>query len=91
MFCLFDCLTEGIVTLFVFDHIPSHLAMVKCGGSRFQFCANAVIYSQFLVWVGFNRHIGYNIAYTIPDELSYRIRVFVDVILRATRNISQSA
>ena len=44
MFCLFDCLTGGITTLFVFGHIPSHLAMVKCGGSRFQFFANDAIY-----------------------------------------------
>ena len=28
---------EGITTLFVFGHIPSHLSMVKCSGSRFQF------------------------------------------------------
>jgi hypothetical protein len=27
-FCLFDCIEEGITTLFVFGHIPSHLAMV---------------------------------------------------------------
>ena len=51
-FCLFDCLTEGIITLFVFNHIPSHLVMVKCGGSHLQFCANAAIYPWFLVWVG---------------------------------------
>uniref|UniRef100_A0A8C8IBY0 Peptidase S1 domain-containing protein n=1 Tax=Oncorhynchus tshawytscha TaxID=74940 RepID=A0A8C8IBY0_ONCTS len=28
---------------FVFCHIPSHLVMVKCGGSRFQFCARSSI------------------------------------------------
>ena len=51
----FACLiAEGITTLFIFVHIPSHLSMVKCGGSRFQFCANAAIYPWFLVRVGFN-------------------------------------
>jgi hypothetical protein len=46
-FPLFDCLAEGIATLFVFGHIPSHLSMVKCSGSCFQCCANAAIYPQF--------------------------------------------
>ena len=50
-FCLFDCLVDGITTLFVFSHIPSQLAMVKYSGSRFQFCANADIYPLFLVGV----------------------------------------
>ena len=36
----------------------------------------------FLIWVGFNSHSGYNISYTLPDELSHRIHVFVNVILR---------
>jgi hypothetical protein len=47
MFCLSDFLMEGITGLLVFGHIPSHLAMVKCGGSRIQFCANAAIYIFF--------------------------------------------
>ena len=76
-FFLFDCLTEGITTLLVFGYIPSHLDMVKCDGSRFQFYANAAIYARFLVRVGFNSHSGYNICYTLPDKLSHHIRVFV--------------
>jgi hypothetical protein len=34
---------------FVFNHIPSHLAVVKYGYSRFQFCTNSAIYRWFLV------------------------------------------
>ena len=49
--------------------------------TRTQFCAYAAIYPRFLVWVGLNSHSGYNISYTLPDELSHRIRV-LDVILR---------
>ena len=75
------CLTEGITTLFVFGHITSHLAMVKCDGLRFKFCVNAAIYPRFLVRVGFNSHSGYNISH-LPDELSPRNCVFVNVILR---------
>jgi hypothetical protein len=56
--------------------------MVKCGCSGFQFCANAAIHPRFLVWVGFNSHSGNNIAYTLPDELSHRVRVYIKVILR---------
>jgi hypothetical protein len=73
---------EGKTTLFVYDHIPSHLAMVNCGGSHFQFCTNSAIYPRFLIWVGFNSHSGNNIRYTLPDELSHRDSVYVDVILR---------
>ena len=40
----------------MFCHITSRLAMVKCGGSRFQFCANATIYPRFLVRVDFSHH-----------------------------------
>ena len=43
---------EGMIALFVCCHVPSHLAMVKCGGSGFQFCENAAIYPRFLVRVG---------------------------------------
>ena len=79
---MFDCLTEGITTLFVFGHIPNHLGMVKCNILRFQFCTNAAIYPRFLFWLGFNSHCGYNISYTLPNELSHRISVFVNIILR---------
>ena len=78
-FGLFDCLTEGITTLFVFCHIPSHDAMVKC--NCFQFCVNSAIYPRFLVRVGLNSHSGYHISYTLPDKLSLRISVFVYVVL----------
>ena len=81
-FCLFDCLMEGITTLFVFGHLASHLAIVKCGGSLIQFCMNATIYPRFLIRVGFNSLSRYNISYTLPDKLSHRFRVLVDVILR---------
>ena len=45
-------------------------------------CANSAIYPQFLFCVGFNRHSGNNIPYTLPDELSYNVFVYVNVILR---------
>ena len=47
---LFDCLAEGIATLFVVGHVSGHLALVKSSGSRFQFRANAAINQRFLVW-----------------------------------------
>jgi hypothetical protein len=47
---LFDCLEEGIATLFVFGHVSGHLALVKSSGSHFQCCANAAIDPRFLVW-----------------------------------------
>jgi hypothetical protein len=53
-----DWLTEGITTLFVLYHIPSHRAIVKCSGSRFHFCANAAIYLWFLDRIGFNHTVG---------------------------------
>ena len=81
-FCLFDCLKEGITTLFVFNRTPSHLTMVKFNGPCCQFCVNAAIYPQFLVRVGFRSHSGYNISYTLFDKLSHRISVFVNVIIR---------
>ena len=34
---LFDCLAEGIVTLFVFGHVSGHLALIKSSGSAFSF------------------------------------------------------
>jgi hypothetical protein len=70
MFCLFDSITEGIITLFVFNH------------TLFVFNHNAAIYPRLLVWVGFNSHSGNNIPYTFPDELSHRVRVYVNVIVR---------
>ena len=77
MFCQFDCLTDGITTFFIFNHIPSHLAVVKCGRTHFQFCAYAAIYPR----LGCYSHSGNNIPYTLPDELSHRVRVNVNVIL----------
>ena len=53
--------------------------MVKCDGWHFQFAKNAAIHLRFLVRVGFNS--GYNISYTLPDKLSYRLDVFVDIVL----------
>jgi hypothetical protein len=73
---------EGITTLFVFNHIPSHLAMVKCSASRFQFSANAAIYLWFLVLVGFNSHSGNDIPYTLPDELSHCVIVYINDIIQ---------
>ena len=46
---LFDCLAEGIATLFVFFHVSGHLALIKSSGSHFQFCANAGINPWVLV------------------------------------------
>ena len=36
-----DYLTKGIAGLFVHVHVPSHLAMVKCGGLHFQVCCGS--------------------------------------------------
>ncbi|CDQ91264.1 unnamed protein product, partial [Oncorhynchus mykiss] len=47
------------------------------------------LYPQFLVCVGFNSHRGYNITYTLPDELSH-VSVYKSMFSEATRNISQS-
>jgi hypothetical protein len=91
MVFLFDYLTEGITTRLVFGHIPSHLDMVKCDGSRFQFCANAAIYPRFLVKVGFNNHSGYNISYTLPDKHPSPYQCIRLLFSEATQNISQSA
>ena len=49
MLSLFDCLAEGIATLFVFGHVSGHLALIKSSGSHFQFCANAAINPRFLM------------------------------------------
>jgi hypothetical protein len=59
----------------------SRLAIFKCGGLLFHFCANAAIYPQFWVWVGFNSYCGHNISYSFPVKLSHRIHVFVNIIL----------
>ena len=59
---LFDCLAEGIATLFVFGHVSGHLALIKSNGLRFQFRANAVINPRFLVWECFNSCCGYDFA-----------------------------
>ena len=49
---------------------------------RGKFCSNAAIYPRFLVWLGFNSHSWNNIPYTLPDELSHCVSVYVNVILR---------
>ena len=79
--CIFDCLAEGITTLFLFGHVSSHLAMSKCGASHFQFCANAAVNPLFLVRKGFNSHSGYNISIALPNKLTHRVRLYVDVIV----------
>jgi hypothetical protein len=53
--------------------------MIKCGRLRFQFCTNAAIYPRLRV--GFNSHSGYNISYTLPNKLSQRLCVYVNIIL----------
>ena len=70
--CLFDCLAEGITTLFVFSHVSSRLAMIKSGGSRFQFCGNAAVNSPLLVREGFNSHSGYNISNAFPNKTIFK-------------------
>ena len=72
---------EGITTLFVFGHVSSCLAMIKCDGTCFQFCANAAINPQFLVREGFNSHSGYNISYILPYKLAHRVSVYVNIIV----------
>ena len=79
--CLFDCLTEGIAELFVFGHVSSRLAMIKCGGSRFQFCANAVINLRFLFRKGFNCHSGYDISDALANKLAHQVSVYINVIV----------
>jgi hypothetical protein len=78
MLCLFDCLTEGITILFVFGHVSSRLAMIKCGGMCFQLCSNAAINPLVLFREGFNSHSGYNISYTRPYILAHRVSVYVE-------------
>ena len=46
------------------------------------FCTNAAICPWFLGWVILNSQLGINIPYTLPDELSYCVRVSVNFILR---------
>ena len=73
---LFDCLAEGIATLFVFDHVSGHLALIKSSGSHFQFHANAAINPRF------NSCCGYDIAKALANELAHRISVFINVVVR---------
>ena len=42
---------------------------------QFQFCANAAIYLWFLVRVGFNSHIVYNISNALPYKLTHRVSI----------------
>ena len=77
---LLACLAEGIATLFVFGHVSSRLAMIKCGGSRFQFCANAIINPRFLVRKGFNSHSGYDISDALANKLAHQVSVYIHVI-----------
>ena len=70
------------VRLFVFGQIPSHLAIIKCSGSSFQFCTNAAINTRFLVVEGFNRHRGYHITEALANKLAHRISVYINVIVR---------
>jgi hypothetical protein len=53
--------------LFAHVHVPSHLAVDKCGGSRIQLHTNAAIYPRFLVWISSHRHSRY-IFYALPGE-----------------------
>jgi hypothetical protein len=66
---------------FLLKYIPSHLAMVKSGGLRFQFCQNAAI-DGFWYGLVFNSHSGNNIPYTLSDELYVNVflRVYLDHI-----------
>ena len=68
---LFDCLAEGIATLFVLGHVSGHLALVKSSGSRFQFHANAAINPRFLFWECINSCCGYVIANELANELTH--------------------
>ena len=85
---LFDCLAEGIATLFVFSHVSGHLSLVKSSDLCFQFHVNAAINPRFLVWECFNRCCGYDIANALANELAPRIRVFVNVVV-GLQNIPQ--
>ena len=69
MLSLFDCLAEGIATLFVFGHVSGHFAMIKSSGLGFQFCANAAINLLFLVREGFNSH---NITDALANKLAHQ-------------------
>ena len=77
----FDCLAEGIATLFVFDHVSGYLALVKSSGSQFQFRANAAINPRFLVWQCFNRCCVYDVADALANKLAHRISVFINVVV----------
>ena len=82
MLSLFDCLEEGIATLFVFGHVSCHLARIKSSASRFQFCANAALNQRFLVGEGFNICRGYNIPDALANKLAHRISVYINVVVR---------
>ena len=89
MLCLFDCRAEGITTLFVFGHVSSRLAMIKSGGSRFQFCADAAINPQFQGREGFYSHSGDNISDALDNKLTES--AYTSMLLsEAIRNISQA-
>ena len=82
MLSLFDCLAEGIATLFVLGHVSGHLALIKNSGSRFQFCTNAAINPRFLIGECFNRRYGYNITDAIANKVAHRISVYINVVVR---------
>ena len=82
MLYLFDCLAEGIATLFLVGHVSGRLAMIKSNGSRFQFCVNAVINPRFLVGGGFISRRGYNITDALANKLAHRISVYINVVVR---------
>jgi hypothetical protein len=81
MICLFDCLVEGIAALFVFGRVSDKLAMIKSGGSCFQFHANAAINPWFLVREGFNGHRGYDISNALANKLAHRVSVYINEAL----------
>ena len=45
---LFDCLAEGIATLFVFGHVYGHLALVKSSGLSFHSLTESAYSSMLL-------------------------------------------
>jgi hypothetical protein len=55
--------------------------MIKSGGSRFQFCANAAINPLFLVKEGFNSHSEYDISDALVNKLAHRVNVYINVVV----------
>ena len=93
MLCLLDCRAEGITTLFVFGHVSSRLAMIKSGGSRFQFCADAAIYPRFLDRIGFNSHSVYSLiclkkCWLLSDSMCYLIVLMSSLLFYNVYNSS---